>query len=431
MIKRTLKRIVVALLEMEAALVLKKYKPKVIGITGNIGKTSTKDAIAAVLSKKYKVRKSEKSYNSEIGVPLTVLGISTAWSNPFGWIKNLVEGLFLILFKCDYPEWLVVEIGADRPGDISHTVSWLPLDIGVVTYVGNLPVHIEFFPSQKSLIREKAHVAEAPKPPNGMVILNHDNQIVFDMKDRAKAPVITFGFSDAATIRASNEHITYTNDRPDGITFKVDYQGKSVPVRIQGAVGTQIVYTVLPAILVGASQGMNLVEILDALSSYESPAGRSHIVEGIKGTTIIDDTYNSSPHALEAAVRTLGEIKTTGRKIAVLGDMMELGKHTIDAHTKAGEMAAHVVDMLYVVGQRAKFFAEGAEAAGLKKEMIHLFEDSVAAGEHLQNVLQAGDVVLVKGSQYVRMEKTVEEIMAHPEYKEKLLVRQEKEWQNR
>ncbi len=430
MIKTALKKIVISILEWEAQLILKKYKPKVIGVTGNIGKTSTKDAIATVLSKRFDVRKSEKSYNSEIGIPLTILGVKSGWSNPFTWIKNIIEGLLLILFKAQYPEWLVIEIGADRPGDIENTISWLKLTVGVVTYVGDLPVHVEFFSSQKALVREKTFVATAPGP-TGLVILNQDNQTVLDMQEKVRAPVLTFGFDDRATIQASNEHITYKDGLPDGVTFKVDYKGKSVPIRISGVVGKHIVYTVLPAILVGAYQGMNLVEIIDALQEYMPPGGRSRLVSGLKGSMIIDDTYNSSPHALEAALRCLEEIDVSGKKIAVLGDMMELGKYTIDAHTAAGEHAAKTVDTLYLVGQRARFIAEGAKAAGMKSDQIFLYDDSQKAGEDLQNKLRKGDVVLAKGSQYVRMEKAVKEIMAHPEDAEKLLVRQDKEWLNR
>lgn len=430
MIKTNLKKIIVSLLEWEARLILKKYKPKIIGVTGNIGKTSTKDAIAQVLTKKFHVRKSDKSFNSEIGVPLTILGVPNGWSNPFKWIKNLLEGLALIVFKADYPEWLVLEIGADRPGDIEHTVSWLDLSIGVVTYVGDLPVHVEFFPSQKALVKEKAFVASAPGP-RGLVILNHDNPTVLGMQEKAKAPVLTFGFSDAATIRASNDHITYKDGKPEGVTFKVDYQGKSVPIRIDGVVGHHIIYTMLPAILVGMHQGINLVEIIEALQDHVAPPGRSHILEGVKHTTIIDDTYNSSPDALKAALLTLGEMETQGKKYAVLGDMMELGKHTIEAHEKAGKTAAESANILFAVGQRARFIAESAEENGMSRDSIFVFDDSETAGRKLQDMIKPGDIILVKGSQYMRMEKVVKEIMAHPEHAESLLVRQSKEWLNR
>lgn len=419
-----------SLLEWEARLILKKYKPKIIGVTGNIGKTSTKDAIASVLSKKFFVRKSDKSYNSEIGVPLTVLGVSSGWSNPLIWVKNLLEGLSLIIFKADYPEWLVLEIGADRPGDIEHTVSYLTLNIGVVTYVGDLPVHVEFFPSQKALVKEKTFVATAPGP-GGLVILNHDNPTVLAMQEKAHVPVLTFGFSDAATIRASHEHITYKDGVPDGVTFKVDYQGKSVPIRINGVLGRHIVYTVLPAILVGAYQGMNLIEIIEAIQEYVPPPGRSRIVPGVKGTTIIDDTYNSSPDALAAALLNLKELETAGKKYAVLGDMMELGKHTIEAHSKAGREAYEAADVLFAVGQRARFMAEAAEEAGMPRERIFTFDDSETAGRELQDMIKSGDTILVKGSQYMRMERVVLEIMAHPEAAETMLVRQSKEWLNR
>ena len=338
MIKSALKKIVVRILEWEARAVLKKYKPKIVGVTGNIGKTSTKDAIATVLSRKFNTRKSEKSFNSEIGVPLTVLGVKNGWSNPFLWIKSIFEGLFLVLFTSPYPAWLVIEIGADRPGDIEHAVSWLPLDIGVVTYVGELPVHVEFFDSAEAVVKEKSFVSSAPGP-GGLVILNQDNPAVLGMKSKAKAPVLTFGFQDQATMRASNERVSYKDGLPDGMQFKIDYTGKSVPVRVEGVTGKHIVYTFLPAILVGTHVGMNLIEIIDALQDYTQPPGRSHLVEGIKKTMIIDDSYNSAPNALEAALQNLKQLEITGRKIAILGDMMELGKHTIDAHTKIGEQA--------------------------------------------------------------------------------------------
>ena len=141
------KKLVATLLRAEARLVLRKYNPKVIAVTGSVGKTSAKDAIYAVIADQFHARKSEKSFNSEIGLPLTILGIPNAWNNPFKWLQNLLDGLALYLFRTSYPEWLVLEVGADRPGDIKKVASWLKVDIAVITRLPEMPVHVELFSS--------------------------------------------------------------------------------------------------------------------------------------------------------------------------------------------------------------------------------------------------------------------------------------------
>ena len=139
------KNLVVAVITLEARAVLRKYKPKIVAITGSVGKTSTKDAIYAALARGGRVRKSEKSFNSEIGLPLTILGVPNAWHNPLRWLQNIVDGLFLLVLTVEYPEWLVLEVGADRPGDIRSLAAWLPVDIAVITRLPEIPVHVEFF----------------------------------------------------------------------------------------------------------------------------------------------------------------------------------------------------------------------------------------------------------------------------------------------
>lgn len=143
--KKVSKKVVTAILQFEAQLVLKKYKPNIVAVTGSVGKTSTKDAIFSVLSTSFFTRKSDKSFNNELGVPLTILGLQTAASDPSGWIRNIFDGLALILLTHKYPRWLVVEVGADRPGDIRAIASWLRPDIAVVTRLSDVPVHVEFF----------------------------------------------------------------------------------------------------------------------------------------------------------------------------------------------------------------------------------------------------------------------------------------------
>ena len=266
---------------------------------------------------------------------------------------------------------------------------------------------------------------------------------VFEFKNKTKNKVVSYGFNNEATLSASNSAILYKKENkkeiPDGIAFKVNYDGNSLPVLIEGAFGQNHVYAALAAISVAYGLGLNVVVAANALKNYEIPPGRMRLIEGVKSTWIIDDTYNSSPVAAEAAFETLKDIKTSqagpgqalGRKIAVLGDMLELGRHTEEAHKNIGKLAAKIVDILVTVGMRARLIAEGALNEGLTEKNIFQFEDSRKAGKFVEQLAETGDIILIKGSQAVRMERAVEEIMAHPEDKEKLLVRQDAEWVNR
>lgn len=421
--KRVLKNIVIFILTVEARFVLEKYKPKIIGITGNAGKTGTKDAVAAVMSADFFVWKNEKSYNSDLGIPLTILHAKNAWSNPVSWLKIIMEGLVLLLFPHKYPEWLVLEVGADKPDDIGKFTKWLHPEIVIVTRIGDTPVHVENFASRQGIIKEKAKLVGALKH-GGSLILNADDPDVLAMKDIPKlARTITYGFADSAIMRASNYRVI-----DYGTAFKVDYAGNIIPVRIGGVVGRQNIYSVLAAFAVGAILNINFVSMLESVANYERPAGRLRMIAGAKGSVILDDSYNSSPAALELAIESVGDIKSLGRKIAVLGDMLELGSHTIDMHIKIGRKIPELFDMLVTVGQRAENFAEGALAAGMDRGHILIFSDSVSAGDYLNQVIKAGDLILVKGSQGVRMERVIERIMANPENKVDLLVRQDKEW---
>lgn len=434
MIKSTLKKIIAKIIEIEARLVLRKYKPKVVGVTGSVGKTSTKDAVALILGCKFKVRKSEKSFNSEIGVPLTILGCQNAWSSVFGWLRNIFQGLSLIIFKHDYPAWLVLEVGADRPGDIKKLTQWIKFDMAVMTRLPNIPVHVEFFKNQEGVIKEKNTLAKAISA-SGLVVLNSDDEELVKLKETLKSKVLTYGFTEGADLSASNFNVVYSEEgdlrRPNGLTFKVGYGGSNFPVKIGGLLGVHQAYPVLAALAVGVSQEINFVDMLEVLNDYDVPPGRMRLIKGIKDSTILDDSYNSSPAALEAALVALKGLEVPGRKIAVMGDMMELGAFTVDAHHQAGELASEACDLILTVGVRTKFIDEAAIEKGFPKENILHFDDSVSAGKKLQELIKPGDIILVKGSQSGRMEKVVEEVMLEPDQKEKLLVRQEAEWKKR
>ncbi len=442
MIKNIIKKIVIFTLYLEAKLILKKYKPKIVAITGTAGKTLTKDAVYTVLRREFLARKSPKSYNSEIGVPLTVIGAKSAWGNLFLWILILFKGLRLLVVRHDYPELLVLETGVDRPGDMDKLLSWIKPNVAIITRLGDIPVHVEYFSGIDELAKEKAKLIKVLRQED-YAILNGDDEAVLGMQNKTKANIITYGFAceeggkgkgEKIDLMASNYHIVYRKEGereiPEGITFKVDYNGKIVPIRLYDVFGEQAVYTVLAALAAGSVLGLNMIEMAELLSVYKSPPGRLKLLEGIKHTFIIDDSYNSSPVALEMAIKVLKEIPAK-RKVAVLGDMLELGKYTIDEHKKAGRMVKDAADILFTVGPRSKFTADEARALGFDKENIFEFSTSDEAKIVLQDVIKEGDLILIKGSQSMRMEKIVEEIMAHPELKEELLVRQEKEWKKR
>jgi len=421
------KKIITAILQAESRAVLKKYKPKIVAITGNVGKTSTKDAIFTVLATSFFVRKSEKSFNGELGLPLTILGLQNAWHNPFNWIRNIFLGLALILFPNHYPKWLVLEVGADRPGDIKKVSKWLKPDIVVLTRIPEVPVHVEFFDDPEDVTKEKGHLVAALSS-DGLLIVNGDDPVSLSLKNRTYAPNLSYGFIEGNDVQGSYADITYEGKNPVGMTFRISRDGKSIPVLITGVLGRHNIYPVLAAFAVGISQGVTLVKMGRAFENENFPPGRMRLIEGIHGSTIIDDTYNSSPAAVKEALLTLQQLSIQGRKIAVLGDMLELGKFSIGEHRRAGRAAAMICDFLVAVGMRSRMINEGAEKMrmGIKKREV--FDNSFQAGEFLKDIVERGDVILVKGSQSIRMEKTVEAIMARPDKKNVLLVRQETAW---
>lgn len=427
-VKEIAKQIIVTILTWEARLVLKKYKPQIIAVTGTVGKTSTKDAIFEVLSTQTFARKSEKSYNSEFGVPLAILGRSTGWRNPFAWMSILFEGVLLIIFKNHYPKSLVLEVGTDHPGDIARITRWLKPDVVVVTRMSNVPVHVEFFDSPEAVLAEKANLVKALKP-EGTLVLNSDDNIVLSMKKHTKAHVHTFGFGEESMLWASNEEIIYEHNRPVGIAFKVEHGGNTYPVTLYNTIGHQYIYHALAALSVGVVTGLNFVNMIEGISRFAIPAGRLRVLDGLKETVIIDDTYNSSPIACESALEALGSVRTQGRKIVCFGDMLELGKYSAQEHKRIGKLCAQAADMLLTVGPRARVFAEGALIGGMSEKHIYQYDDVERCANELERMIHEGDAILIKGSQSMRMERVVEEIMANPERKNELLVRQEDVWQ--
>lgn len=429
------KKIIVSILTWEAAYVLRKYKPFIIGVTGSVGKTTTKDAIYHVLKDTIRSRKSQKSFNSELGIPLTVLGLDNAWHNPIFWVFNIVKGLLFVILPLPYPKLLVLEIGADHPGDIKKVTEWIHPDVVVVTRLPDHPVHVEYFHSPDDVKKEKAELVRALKE-HGVFIANVDDPAVVKLKELTVARMLTYGFGEEAQVRGGYTNIDYEEHegqkQPVGMIFRVDWQGNSVPVRLYGVLGVQPCVAALAALSVGLAYGESLLRMSEALGTFKASPGRMHIIPGKNGSTIIDDSYNSSPVAAEAALETLKSVEG-GRKIAILGDMLELGEYEEEEHLRIGRIAGRFVDELIVVGKRAVWIATAAKKEGLPEGRIHSFTNSLEAGKWMETQIKPGDIILAKGSQgsganLIRMERAVKQLMAHPEDAAKLLVRQESSW---
>lgn len=431
--KSIFKKIIIFTITIIAQLILLKYKPKIVGITGSVGKTSTKDSVYAVLSRFYSVRKSDKSFNSDIGIPLTILGCPNGWNDPFQWMQNIFMGIRMLITRQNYPEWLVLEVGADKPGDIERVTKWLHPDVTIVTRFGKTPVHIEFFKSQADVVREKSFLVKALKK-DGLLIVNADDLDTLAIGEASKHKTITYGFSDKADLVASKDQILYKKgeyDIPEGITFRVDYDGKSIPVNMKGGFGKNHVYASLGALAVCFGSDLDMIAGSEALIEHEMPPGRMRLLHGVSQSLLIDDTYNSSPVACESALQTLRELKSNGRKIVVFGDMLELGKYSNEEHKKIGNLVSETGDFLIAVGIRGVFFARGAEESGMDVDRIFEFPDAVNAAVFLEKMIGFGDIILVKGSQSMRMERLVKMLLANPETDSISLVRQEKEWQEK
>jgi UDP-N-acetylmuramyl pentapeptide synthase len=429
--KSLFRRLVVSILTAEARMVLSRHRPIVIAVTGSVGKTSTKDAIYTVLKNYRSTRKSDKSFNSDIGIPLTILGLPNAWNSPVGWLKNLIDGALVALFARRYPAVLVIEAGVDRPGDMARLTAWLRPQVVVITRLPDVPVHVEYFASPEAVATEKLTLAES-LPEGGILIYNHDDVRLQEYIKTIRHQALGFGRDIKTHVTASKDQTYYHDDRPAGFKATISYLTESAEVRIAGVIGSQHCYTTAAAVAVGISQGLTVGESVSALSSdLLPPPGRMRVLPGIKGTTLIDDTYNSSPIAVEAALLSLSEIRYAKRKIAVLGDMLELGRFSAREHERVGDLVARSADVLVTVGIRSQKTAEAALAHGIPEKFVLQYEDALKAGRELQQLINVGDVILVKGSQGMRMERIVEELMAEPGRAREQLARQDAAWQER
>lgn len=428
--KSLFKRIVVAILTFEAKVLIRRTKPQIIAVTGSVGKTSIKDAIYEVFKGRMHVRKSEKSYNSELGVPLSVLGLPNAWNNPLHWLKNIIDGAMLAIHPGEYPKLLVLEMGVDRPGDMDKLTAWIKPDVVVLTRLPDVPVHVEYFSSPEAVIAEKQKLVQALKP-EGVLIFNQDDERAVKVASETRQQSIGYSRYSLSPFTASADRIVYEDGRAVGFEFMLTHIDRAVLFRVNGTLGVQHAYNHAAAAAVASVFEISLDTVAEALRGYVPPPGRMRLIPGLKDTLIIDDTYNSSPAASEQSLKTLGELKGVKRRIAVLGDMMELGQFSTKEHERIGALVPRYADKLVTIGVRARGFSAGARTAGMDERHMLEFSDSLEAGRELQTLIKPGDVLLVKGSQSIRGERFVEELMTEPEKAEELLVRQDPVWKTK
>jgi len=419
-------------LKIFSRLILKKYQPDIVAITGSIGKTTAKEAIFLVLSSSLSVRSSTKNNNNEIGVPLSIIGAEAPGSSWLNWFLVFLKALRLIIFyDATYPKILILEMGIDRPGDMKYLTTLAPPTVAVMTALSHS--HLEYFGSLQNIKKEKQVLIESLSD-KGLGVLNYDNEEVISMKAVNKAKSIGYGFSEKADLRAQELHYQSESGAYDfsGVSFKVSYEGSLVPVHLPHILSEAGIYACLAAMAVALRFNLNLMDIVEKLKDFQMPPGRMRLLPGIKHSFLIDDTYNSSPESCLSALRILSKMRLgdEAKRYAILGDMLEIGSYTEEGHTLLGEaIYREKIDYLISVGERSRDIDRGAKAMGMSEGCVFHFDKSEAAGLFAQNRIKEGDLILIKGSQGMRMEKVVKELMAEPHKAKDLLVRQEPNWQ--
>jgi UDP-N-acetylmuramoyl-tripeptide--D-alanyl-D-alanine ligase len=418
--KTGLRKLIARQLEGRVKRLLREQDVKVVGVTGSVGKTGTKLAIAEVLRQKYKVLAHPGNFNSEIGLPLAIfeIDIPETLINPVAWAQIMWQIDKRLEGKFGY-DVMVLEMGADQPGDIKKFMSYIQPDIGIVTAIA--PAHVEGFGSVDAIAKEKMSLAHGSRA----VLLNAEDERVMSEAQALHQPVQTYG---VATGGVHWEGVTRSKEFTLHGRLQLNNGEIAVKTRL---VGRHNLSALAAAGAVGEELGLEPEQIRAGLESIEPVSGRMQVLEGINDSIVLDDTYNSSPRSVTAALETLAELP--GRKLVVLGSMNELGELSAREHRSVGVTVASMKPaMLVTIGMEAnRYIPAGAVEHGFARELIHTFDSPYNAGEFLRSMVKAGDVVLVKGSQNgVFAEETVAMILANPSDRSRL-VRQSSVWQRR
>ena len=347
---------------------------RVVGITGSVGKSTSKELIATVLEQRYSTLKNPGNLNNEIGLPLTLLRLSKGHQRA------------------------VLEMGFYVPGEIDFLCKIAQPHVGVITNIGT--VHAERAGSQEAIAQGKAELVQTlPSSPEGTAILNYDDPWVREMAEKTEARVLFYGLDPKADLWADQVEGLGL----EGIRFRLHYKREVLHLRVP-LIGRHSVHTVLRATAVGLVEDLNWQEIIQGLRAGHTQL-RLVAVRSKKGALLLDDTYNASPQSMLAALNLLDEMD--GRKVAVLGDMLELGRYEWQGHEMVGRRAAEIANELITVGERGRMMAAAACRAGFPPNRVIEVEDSDQAIDYLQERLQENDVVLVKGSRGMEMDRIV------------------------
>jgi len=350
----------------------KKHLVRVIGITGSVGKTTTKELTAALLSQKYVVLKNPGNLNNEIGLPLTILNLTPEH------------------------EYAVLEMGFYVPGEIRELCEIASPHVGVVTNVGT--VHAERAGSKEMIAQGKAELVQSlPSSPEGIAILNIDDPWVRWMIDKTEAHTFSYGITKKADLTAS-EIITHGLE---GVSCTLDFQGEEHHIQ-SPLLGEFSVYTILRAVMVALVEGVEWESIKAGLNTTNIDL-RMRKIELQNGVTLLDDTYNASPASTSAALELLKNLE--GRRVAILGDMLELGPYEEQGHESVGKNCASAADILVLVGQCSKITARSAAESGFPDGNIFWYPDSNQAAKPAANLIQPGDTILIKGSNSMHMDR--------------------------
>ncbi len=350
----------------------------VVAVTGSNGKTTTKDMVAAVLAQRWRTLKTEGNFNNRIGVPHTLFRLTARH------------------------QAAVIEMGVDHQGQTTRLCEIVRPMVGLITNIG--PDHLEFFGSMEGSAQAKAELLDM-LPADGTAILNADDPYFDYLASRAQCRVVSFGFSEMADVRASR----VTSDARQGTTFRLHLPGKSRPIAVRIKVhGAHNVTNALAAAAVGAALNLSGAMIAQGLGRFRPAAMRSQVVMH-HGVHIINDCYNANPASMKAALQLLAQWSPARERIAVLGDMLELGPESRPMHREVGQfLATQGLSRLIACGTLGRDIAEGARLGGMADSQIEEAADAVAAADRLKKMVRQGDVVLVKASRGMKMEQVVQ-----------------------
>jgi len=408
-----MKKLALNLLCWLAKLVAEKYQVKIVAITGSVGKTTTKEAVFAVLRQAYDAQRSLHNTNTEWGIAASVIspGFEPVFT-PSGKARITLPQFFSLcwqaklklLFQMKYPTVLVLELAADRPGDIKWFNRWFKYDVAVITTIGGS--HLEFYQNQAALTAEKLSLTDKLKP-SGLVIINGECAECQTFIRESKKRKITFGWE------RSNDF--WVEDKELGTQYILHSPTEAIEVGLPP--GRQFALSALAAFALGEEFGLTADQIRQGLSSLQAPSGRFEIKQTNRWV-VIDDTYNASPESMRAGLQGLREI-ARGRKVAILGGMRELGPVSDTAHRQVGEWAAELADLLIVVGKEGELIAAGAIEAGMPiSSVVKLAWDEYNPDidrtlSQLLPILEDGDSVLVKASRAIHLDQLADRLLAY------------------